>query len=245
MVDEVEVHRTQAEVGQGRRKWRASFRGKFEPLVLQTAARATSRRSPNFGPGGKRFAAAMARLAYGNGSRGRARLLPSFPFRIEDRLSGKLRPSRRGQYSNCSPCSCSTPANEDLATCRILRDATSSRSRSRAAATGMVPRSPSRRSRRATASCFGLLRTDDEHVGDQVELRIANLRPALSNCGYRWPRGSRPRETAVRLPARSRGDLSERGSTRTCSGASQSGNAPAKCSMRTPTNRSIDPNGAR
>jgi len=35
------------------------------------------------------------------------------------------------------------------------------------------------------------------------------------------------------------------GSTRTCSGASHTGNAPAKCSIRNPTNRSIDPNGAR
>ena len=32
---------------------------------------------------------------------------------------------------------------------------------------------------------------------------------------------------------------------RTCSGASHSGNAPAKCSIKTPMNRSIDPKGAR
>ena len=32
---------------------------------------------------------------------------------------------------------------------------------------------------------------------------------------------------------------------RACSGASQSGNAPAKCSIRMPMNRSMQPNGAR
>ena len=34
-------------------------------------------------------------------------------------------------------------------------------------------------------------------------------------------------------------------STVTCTGASHSGNAPAKCSVSTPMNRSMEPKGAR
>ena len=35
------------------------------------------------------------------------------------------------------------------------------------------------------------------------------------------------------------------GMTRTCSGDNQVGKSPAKCSIRIPTKRSIEPNGAR
>src|SRR4051794_31511863 len=92
--------------------------------------------------------------------------------------------------------------------------------------------------RQRVGVCFSL--ANDGHVRDLLDLALSN--PIIQ----RLPRSS----TCTRMPAAlSRCAMpcaagacaSEIGMTLTCSGASHTGNAPAKCSMRLPMKRSSVP----
>ena len=88
----------------------------------------------------------------------------------------------------------------------------------------------------------GLLVAVDDHERDLLELGVADpLADGLVGVVDLDPvrgelRGQRARGLAVASPT---------GSTRTCTGASQNGNAPAKCSIRMPMKRSNEPISAR
>ena len=86
---------------------------------------------------------------------------------------------------------------------------------------------------------------EHDHVGDLLELgfsdpladRLVALVRFRSNAGLPQP----PR----RSPRRARDALSCTETTRTCTGASQYGKSPAKCSIRMPMKRSNEPYRAR
>jgi hypothetical protein len=90
---------------------------------------------------------------------------------------------------------------------------------------------------------FGFRWPTTSMYGGGFELGIADFGADLVGAGVE---GGAHAGIGAGAKTRAKSSLfSEMGSTRTCSGASQVGKWPAKCSMSTPVKRSMLPKGAR
>ena len=92
---------------------------------------------------------------------------------------------------------------------------------------------------------LGLAPAEHEHDGHLGHLGVVDLAPDLLLARVQLGAQARRRAERRRPRRRTRAARVLSGSTATCSGASQSGNAPAKCSIRMPMKRSNEPKSAR
>ncbi len=91
---------------------------------------------------------------------------------------------------------------------------------------------------------FAFLFADDEHVGNELHLGVADFRVDLGAAVVARHAQAGVEQAIFHFVAVSFRFLADREHPHLL-GASHSGNAPAKCSISTPTNRSSEPSGAR